>query len=804
VQAQPPNRLPSGQLTALAAAALDGAADLIGFLDIEGKVLYANRAACDEVQVPRELVIQATIFDFLPSASPETWGAQWQEFRKGGRMRFVDRMRRRDGTLFPVDVQASLVEYDGVEVALVVARDITERRRAELALQESEEAFRALAENNPAFIARFGRDLRFLYVNPAGAGFRGRLPEDVLGMRPSELLWDVPDAAAFVEETVGQVLRTGEPLHSRFSLHRRELDWRVTPELSERGDVVSVLGIATDITEVSLLERELRESRDFIAQVIASAEEGIVVIDRDLRYVLRNEYMEQLTGIPSSSLLGESIAERDVTQLDEVIRAAARALAGHTVHGRDKKLLVGPGMPERWIQATYSPLRDAAGAVNGVILVIHDVTERRRIEQEQRAIEARLLEAQKLESLGVLAGGVAHDFNNLLVGILGNASLALGEPGVTDVVRERLAEIELAARRAADLTRQMLTYAGKGRASVVPVDVSALVTETIDLVRAAIHRSVRLETALGEGLPPVTADRVQLQQVVMNLAINAGEAVGGDGGVVRLTSRALELDAAGAALPSVGGEVAPGRYIEIEVVDSGIGMDAETVARIFDPFFSTKGTGRGLGLSSVLGIVRGHRGTLRVESVTGEGTTFRVLLPVSPGAVGPVVPAPEAVPAVVGGAPAGAATAGTASASAAASAGAATSGGAAGHQPQRAVLLVEDEELVARTVERMLAASGYAVVTASDGAAAMDIFRADPAAFAAVVLDLSMPGLGGEATYRQLRALASELPVLVTSGYVEGDGGGEVPDPADRHAAFLAKPYAPAALADTLARLLGS
>ena len=774
MEQRPQTGLPPGQLTVLAAAALDGAGDLIGFLGVDGAVLYANRAACAELQLPAELMLRATIFDFLPTLTPDFWAERWQEFRVGGRLRFTDRMRRRDGTHFPVEVNASLVGFDGGEFALVVARDITEPKRAERALRESAEAFRALTENNPSMITRWGPDHRLLYANPSAAALGGRSTDELIGHTAAELLPDA-EAAARIDDTIGRVFREGAPAAVDLVLYGRAFDWRVAPELSEEGDVVSVLGVSTEVTEQKALERELRDSRDFIAQVISSAEEGIVVLDRELRYVLRNRFMEELTGIPSDDLYGVCVVERSVPHLPELIRYLERALAGETVRSRDVKALVSPGLPETWVQTTYSPLRDTSGAIVGVILIVHDMTARRAREREQRELELRMLEAQRLESLGVLAGGIAHDFNNLLVGILGNVRVAGAEAGSSEQVRERLDEIELAARRAADLTRQLLAYAGRGRVAVGPLDLSELVSETIDLVRIAIPRSVRLDVDLEAGLPAVVADRAQLQQVAMNLVINAGEAVGPTEGMARIATRLVELTADDLAdtVPA-GGEIAPGWYVVLEVTDTGAGMDEETVASVFEPFFSTKGPGRGFGLSSVLGIVRGCRGAIRVESVQGQGTTFRVYLP-------------AAVEVERGGAvPAGAELDG----------GDAPPGRAAG-----TVLLVEDEELVARTVRRILEAAGHSVILAGDGREALAAYREHRDEVQAVVLDLTMPGLGGAATYRELRALAPLLPILVTSGYADGEPG--MPPADDASAAFLAKPYVPAALVAALARLLG-
>ena len=361
---------------------------------MHGAIRYANRAACTEVGVTPDEALRLRIFDLLPSLTPEIWSSRWVEFRRGGRLRFVDRMRRRDGSFFPVDVQASLVVQDGVEYALVVARDMTERRRVELELRESAEAFRALADNNPAIVARWGRDRRLLYVNQTGADFLGRIAEELVGMSALQLLPGDP-SAELVDSTIEQVFRTDQPVTTTLDVHGRSFDVRAAPERSERGEVVSVLSVASDVTDEKELERELRASLDFFSQVVANAEEGVVVVvvDRQLRYLVRNRFMEELTGIPTDGLLGISVMERDVPQLDALIRYIETALSGATVRSADIKVLVKPGLPEKWVQTTYSPLRDELGVITGVIMIVHDVTERREEELEQRQREARLLEA---------------------------------------------------------------------------------------------------------------------------------------------------------------------------------------------------------------------------------------------------------------------------------------------------------------------------------------------------------------------------------------------------------------------------
>ena len=276
--------------------------------------------------------------------------------------------------------------------------------------------------------------------------------------------------------------------------------------------------------------------------------------------------------------------------------------------------------------------------------VFRDLTDQKRAEAERATLERQLFQAQKLESLGVLAGGIAHDFNNLLMGILGHADLALEQLNPLHPVKRNLEAIQKAGQRAADLTRQMLAYSGRGQFEVRNLDLSAQVEEMLHLLEVEPPEDRGAQPRPEEGLPAVTADASQIQQVIMNLVINAAEAIGDASGDDHPRHRGPAVTEAAARTMLVGQDVPPGTYVYLEVADTGCGMDQDTLSRIFEPFFTTKFTGRGLGLSAIMGIVRGHKGALRVYSEPGHGTTFKVLLP----ALGA---GPEAVAAPSGGIP---------------------------------------------------------------------------------------------------------------------------------------------------------
>jgi signal transduction histidine kinase/CheY-like chemotaxis protein len=407
-----------------------------------------------------------------------------------------------------------------------------------------------------------------------------------------------------------------------------------------------------------------------------------------------------------------------------------------------------------WISVTASPIRDRHGDVVAISTTARDIT-------EIKALEEQLRQAAKLESLGVLAGGIAHDFNNLLVGILGNASLVRDTLPPSSSVRPMLESVIDASQRAAVLTRQLLAYAGKGKFVIQPVDVSDLVRDMTKLVKASIPKSVVLRPRLAPGLPPVVADMAQIQQLIMNLVINAAEAIGDNPGSVTITTGEQQIVDGETSGTTVGADpITPGRYVFFEVEDDGAGMDEATIAKIFDPFFTTKFTGRGLGLSAALGIVRGHQGFIQVASSPGLGSMFKVLFPVAQERIAPQ-PVHEVKNDLTG---------------------------------SGVILVVDDEEMVRRVATMMLADLGYTILEAANGQEAIELLQHNLSNIMLVILDLSMPVMDGEECLRRLRSVKPDVPVLLSSGFSETEAARRFQSAGA--ATFLQKPYTAQHLAD--------
>jgi signal transduction histidine kinase/CheY-like chemotaxis protein len=396
-----------------------------------------------------------------------------------------------------------------------------------------------------------------------------------------------------------------------------------------------------------------------------------------------------------------------------------------------------------------------------------DITARKEAEEQRQALDRKLQDVQRMESLGLLAGGIAHDFNNLLVAILGNAELALMDLAPESPAQAGIAQISAAARRAADLTRQLLAYAGRGQLVMQPIQLNTLVEEMLHLLRAAIAKNVVLHFTPASDLPPVMADATQIRQVLMNLVVNASEAIGTKSGVILVTTGVMWADQGYLAEALPGDEIAEGDFATIEVADNGAGMDAETQARIFDPFFTTKFTGRGLGLAATLGIMRGHRGAIRVYSEQGRGSTFKLLLP--------IVALEGQQEREVKDEP--------------------------NWRGSGTILVVEDELEVRAIVGRTLERLGFVVLTAEDGRAGVELFQQRADEIRCVLLDMTMPHMSGAESFRRIRHVRPNMPVILMSGYSEQDTimrfAGKGLD------GFLQKPFRPQQLAALLQKVLG-
>ena len=487
-----------------------------------------------------------------------------------------------------------------------------------------------------------------------------------------------------------------------------------------------------DITERKKTEDALRESEERYRTLVDNTRTGIYVRQGDrLRFV--NRRISEISGYTEEELLEMPIL--NLVHPEDLERVREEIIlydSGKATNRLFECRIVTKNGQSRWIE-----LFGASFIYEGEHAVLNnfvDITERKNAEKERQKLESQLQHAQKLESIGTLAGGIAHDFNNLLTSILGNAELAVMHIPHFSPAINNLEEIGTAARRAADLCSQMLAYSGKGQFVVRAIDLTSLVKEMSQLLEVSISRKASLNYEFSEDIPAIEADAPQMHQIVMNLIINASEALGDGGGAITVKTGAMQCDQEYLRDTYLGGELPAGKYVFVEVSDTGCGMESETLEKIFDPFFSTKFTGRGLGLAAVLGIVRGHRGAITVHTEPGKGTIFRVLFPCSE--------QPVQVAANRG-------------AEAAAWRGSGT------------VLLVDDEPAVLKIGTRMLETLGFDVLTAVDGIEAVELYQQRKDEIAVVLLDVTMPRMGGEEAFEEIRKIKGDAIIILSSGYEE-------------------------------------
>jgi len=518
------------------------------------------------------------------------------------------------------------------------------------------------------------------------------------------------------------------------------------------GRIMGTVLVFRDITE----RRRAEHQAGYLVALVESSDDAIIGKSLDGIIQSWNIGAERLYGYRADEIIGHAMNEVvPPDRLDEELEILDKLHRGERVdHFETLRLRKDRTLID--VSLTISPVRDKGGQIIGVSHIARDITQQRRNAENMRQV-------QKLESVGVLAGGLAHDFNNLLVGILGNTSLALDQLPSDSAARVQLEAAIAASHRAAQLTRQMLAYSGKGRFILEHIDVSVRIRETIALIQSAIPRTVELVLNLDEHLPAIEADAAQFQQLLMNLVINGAEAVPeGRPGTVTVTTRLEQVDEhyirtqAGSGI----GELKPGRYVLLEISDTGAGMTEATKARIFDPFFTTKFTGRGLGLAAVLGIVRGHGGFIRVLSTPGEGTSFHVLLPALN-----VLPVREIREGQ-------------------------QTDTRSGHG---VILVIDDEPLVRRLAQQALERYGYSVLLAENGERGLELFRRDLNRIDCVILDMTMPVMSGEETLMRMREIRAEIPVILSSGFDEAEAARRFEGKG--LAGFLQKPYDAATLA---------
>ncbi len=838
-------------------ATFDAITDSVCIIDLDGRIIRANKATAGFFRLSLEELTGRFCFDLIHGLSASPPDCPLKRMKNSGRRETT--IINRDGQWLQVTVDP--IFRDGaMRAAVHVVSDITEPTVREKELHAREGLIRSITDHLPAYITCVGaKDLRYRFVNRAFAEAFSSTPDEMTGKRVREILG--PERYALAKPYLEKA-RSGRHVtyEAVFTLGGEERWIKVdyVPQVDEEGRVTAITVLGYDLTEVKEAEQKARDLAKFPAEnpnpVLRVAGDGALLYANDASMIVLDDWLAGI-GLPVPDVLrgavgraletgrghavdvefrerifsffvapvtaqgyanvyGLDITERaraeealskseeryreifetapvciweedfsgvkalvdrlkeeGVTDFDgymadhpEVIDEAVSLVKVVDINvqsmrffGARSKETIRKNPTRVFLPETAAIFKDKIAAIAGgrefvevetkvrtlkghekdilmvmklpprgsdfdrVLVCFLDITDRKDAERRKTEIERRILYVQKLESLGVLAGGIAHDFNNLLMVILGHADLALLGTGANGPAAGHLREIVNASRRASDLCRQMLAYSGKGAFVVEPLDLSALVDGLTHLIKTAVSKGTVLTMDLDRNLPAMEADPNEIRQVVMNLVINASEAIGEQPGAINVATGTeyCERDFLTAGFPA--DDLPEGTYVSLEVSDTGCGMDSRTLEHVFEPFFTTKFLGRGLGMSAVLGIVRGHKGTIRISSEVGKGTTIRVLFPASDTRAEKVAEAEKSR--------------------------------ARGWEGRGTILLVDDDETVRSLGMQILTSLGFDVVTAADGREALSLYREKKGEFRCIMLDLTMPGIGGEETFRELRKI---------------------------------------------------
>jgi PAS domain S-box-containing protein len=724
--------------------------------DIETlRFLAVNDAAIAHYGFSRDEFLAITIKNISPDddlPKPREWGEPDElGFHKGGAWRH----RLKDGRIIDVDISYYTLDFDGRRAKLVMALDITDRKRAEASLRQSEEKLRLFIEHAPAALAMLDIDMRYLVVSRRWITDYPLSSYNIVGRSHDEILPEIPDRwkDAHRRGLQGEIIKADEDFFERTDGSKQWIRWEVRPWYRMDKEIGGILIFSEDITERKASEESLRR----LQMAVEGSGDVVFMTDKDGTMTYINKSFTATYGFTSDEVVGK-VTPR-ILKSGETPAESYRAMWNNISEGRQfATTIVNKTKDGRFvrIETSLNPIMDSNRNITGYLAIQKDVTARVKL-------ESQLTQAQRLDSLGTLAGGIAHDFNNILGIILGYASYIKKYLGDAVRLREGVASIEEAVDRGKGVTRRLLTFARKTESVQEILSINEVIRNFIKLMSETFPKTIQVVVDLQEKIPPIKGDRTQLDQVLLNLFVNARDAMDGVGRITVSTTVC-----GGRELKSLKTNTDSKSYVRIIIRDTGHGMDESTKSRIFEPFFTTKESGgTGLGLAVTFGIIQSHHGLIDVETKPGKGSAFHIYLPVHagiPSAVSPVISQKTNVT-------------GT-----------------------ETVLLIEDEPQLRKLLGIILHELGYRVLSASNGDEGLGLFTHHENEIAIVVTDLDMPGMNGLAVAKTLNEKKSSLKIVVTSGYLDGT----TREQARQYgvAKIMQKPYDPEDLARVIRELL--
>ena len=682
-------------------------------------------------------------------------------------------LRCKDGSILTVLVSSRLIEISGDLCTLNIARDITEYNQMQDSLRVSEERFRLFMDNSPTIAWIKDEQGRHVYLSKTYQQRFGVTLKDYRDQTDYEL-WS-PECAEQFRKNDLCVLSTNLPIEVIEETENSDGSkcyWLSTkfPFIDPSGQKF-VAGIASDITDRKVAEEKLAESEKKYRLMVESAGDSISVMDFEGKMLTVNPTACRMLGYTYDELI--SLSADKIDAKPEEINGNALTLMETGYYSGESEFVRKDGST---VPVSIDARKILWEGHPAILSICRDITDRKKSESERLELERQLLHAHKLESLGVMAGGIAHDFNNLLQSILGNMELATSTLESESESQKHIFYATKAAKRASHLTNLMLTYAGKGFVTKKNLNLNDMIREYIDLLRSAATTSVAIKLSLFAELPDVRANEAQIQQILMNLISNGSESIDSLDGCISISTGVTTCDHQYLDATLLHENVIPGNFVYIDVSDNGCGMGKDTLKRLLDPFFTTKFTGRGLGMSVVMGILKSHGGTLLVDSEPGRGTAIRVLLPV----LDTFTPA-VALAAV------------SSFDDARMSLDEAFSGVA---------LVVDDERHVLKTCAKMVELAGFRVITAHDGLDAVATYREYQDEIDLVLMDLTMPKMDGLTAMAGIYEIRPDIKVILASGFNQEELSERITGKAP--SGFIRKPYSMSVLSAELHRVMAA
>jgi len=601
-------------------------------------------------------------------------------------------------------------------------REISERRLAEQTLRESEEKYRTILEGIEEGYYEADLAGNHIFFNDSMCKIVGYTRDDFMGMNNREFMDQ--ENAKKIYEVVGRVYSTGKPARTadweiiRKDGEKRHIESSIYLKRNKEGHRIGFSGMLRDVTEKKRLEAELIQTNNFLQNIFNSSVDVIATTDLKGNLLYSSPKIKDLLGYDHEEVRGRKVYSYMVDGVEQSKKIMKELTSGDEIKGREIKLIKREGKIVD-INLSSSLLRDEKGGVIGTLGIFRDIT-------EQKRLQAQFQQVQRMESIGTLASGIAHNFNNLLMGIQGNASIMLLDADSNHPYHKNIENIEKLVQGGSKLTSQLIGYAREGRYEVKPISLNRLAREISDTF-GMTRKEITVHLELAEKLHGIMADQGQIEQVMLNIFVNASDAMPGGGDLFLSTMNITHRDMTGKSY-----KPAPGDYVLLTIRDTGAGMDKNTMDRIFEPFFTTKGLaeGTGLGLASSFGIIKGHGGYIDVRSEEGHGTTFSIFLPASEKKLSKEKVLPGEL--VKG---------------------------------EETVLFVDDEKMILNIGSQMLKGLGYEVLSAKGGQEALSLYTKNMNRIDMVLLDMVMPGMGGGDTYDRIKEINPHIRVLLSSGY---------------------------------------